>query len=343
MSSSAAVPLQRLQRLLVSAGVARSRRAADVLIAEGRVLINGTVAALGVRVGGGGGCASGGGVTSSSKAVVGLLPKVTVDGRAISFSLPSLVPKQSRVVIVNKPRGMVSAWGTSGPRLSPRATLDSLSLGTGLMHVGRLDADSEGLLLVTNDGTLANSIAHPSTGPPKTYLLTVAPHAPQAHAAPTTSSKTKTTLSKDVAAALTMAALCARLTDSRGILLAADERDGPAGLKAAANARPARALAARHISHATALSLLGGESSTSASLLRLAHDADFLEIVLGEGRKRLARRLVAACGWRVDRLIRIAVGPIRLGSLASGESRELEQHEIAQLIKSTKSSTSLSV
>lgn len=282
----------RLQRLLVSANVARSRRAADGLISEGRVLLNGSRAALGARV---------------DFSARGGAPRVMVDGRAIHLSPPPAAPSP-RVVAVNKPRGMVSAWGVSGPRVSPRATLDSLNLGGGLMHVGRLDADSEGLLLITNDGTLANKIAHPSTGPPKTYVLTVSPASSDAPL---------------------MAALCARLIEAGGVVLPADERDGPAGFAAAAAARPARALAARHLSFDAAAAVLGGEPP------RTAPDADYIELVLSEGRKRLARRLVAACGWKVDRLVRSSVGPVRLAGLASGESRELSALEIAALLKST--------
>lgn len=137
---------ERLQKLISSAGVA-SRRAAEKLIAAGRVTVNGAPAVLGQSAD----------LTADD---------VRVDG----------VPLRSAVeqvyIMLNKPRGCVTTLSDE----RGRATVAQLVADTGerLYPVGRLDYNSEGLLLMTNDGVLANALTHPSHGIAKTYLTEVA-------------------------------------------------------------------------------------------------------------------------------------------------------------------------
>jgi len=136
----------RLQKVLASAGVG-SRRACEELIAAGRVSVNGeTVLEQGTRV-------------DPETAVV------HVDGLRVTTSSTTVY------LALNKPRGMVSAM--SDPEGRP--SVGDLVAGRKerLFHVGRLDADTEGLLLLTNDGELAHRLSHPSYGVAKTYLAEV--------------------------------------------------------------------------------------------------------------------------------------------------------------------------
>jgi 23S rRNA pseudouridine2605 synthase len=135
----------RLQKVLAAAGLG-SRRACEELIAAGRVTVDGQVAELGRRV-------------DPATAVV------AVDGDRV------VVRDDLVYLALNKPRGVLSAMSdTRG-----RRTVGDLVAGRPerLFHVGRLDADSEGLLLLTNDGELAHRLMHPSFGVLKTYLATV--------------------------------------------------------------------------------------------------------------------------------------------------------------------------
>ncbi len=135
---------ERLQKVMAAAGIA-SRRASELLIAAGRVTINGDVATLGDRV----------------DADVDV---VEVDGERV------IVDTTMRYLILNKPQGVVST--TSDPQGRP-TVMDLVNLDERLYPVGRLDQDTEGLLLLTNDGELANRLLHPSFGVERTYLALV--------------------------------------------------------------------------------------------------------------------------------------------------------------------------
>jgi 23S rRNA pseudouridine2605 synthase len=137
----------RLQKALAQAGVA-SRRAAEILIDEGRVSVNGQVVAeQGTRV-------------DPSVAVI------KVDGKRI----PPM--RDHLYLVLNKPTGVVSSM--DDPQGRP-TLIDFLGKRrkAGLFHVGRLDVDTEGLLLLTNDGEFAQRMSHPSYEVPKTYLAEV--------------------------------------------------------------------------------------------------------------------------------------------------------------------------
>ena len=136
----------RLQKVLASAGLG-SRRACEGLIAAGRVSVDGQVVTeLGVRVD----------PRTAAIHVDGM--RVQLDGSLVTLAL-------------NKPKGVVSAMHDPDGR--PSLAQFVANREERLFHVGRLDADSEGLLLLTNDGELANRLAHPSHGVAKTYLAEV--------------------------------------------------------------------------------------------------------------------------------------------------------------------------
>jgi 23S rRNA pseudouridine2605 synthase len=135
---------EKLQKVLARAGVA-SRRAVEILIMEGRVRVNGEVAGVGARVD----------------------PKVDVlevDGALVAAD-PDLVH-----YLLHKPGGVVST--AIDPQGRP-TVVDLVPAEPRVFPVGRLDVDTEGLLLLTNDGELTNRITHPSHGVEKEYLAEV--------------------------------------------------------------------------------------------------------------------------------------------------------------------------
>jgi 23S rRNA pseudouridine2605 synthase len=136
----------RLQKVLAAAGIG-SRRACEDLIAQGRVEVDGRVVReQGLRI-------------DPLKAVV------RVDGERVPTAPDNVV------LVLNKPRGVVTAMSDD---LGRPCVGDYVTERTErLFHVGRLDSDTEGLLLLTNDGTLAQRLSHPSHGVPKTYVALV--------------------------------------------------------------------------------------------------------------------------------------------------------------------------
>lgn len=135
---------ERLQKVMAAAGVA-SRRASEELIAAGRVTVNGEVAELGCKVDG----------TSDD---------IRVDGERINTD-PDRV-----YVMLNKPRGVVTTVDDPEGR---RTVMDLVNLPMRLYPVGRLDKDTEGLLLLTNDGDLTHDLLHPSRQVQRTYVALV--------------------------------------------------------------------------------------------------------------------------------------------------------------------------
>ena len=135
---------ERLQKVLARVGYG-SRRACEALIAEGRVTVNGELAVLGRRVG----------VETDL---------VAVDGAPVGV-LPGLV-----YYLMNKPAGVVTT--ADDPQGRP-SVLELLPRKPRVFPVGRLDRQSEGLLVLTNDGSFAQLLAHPSFGVDKEYLAEV--------------------------------------------------------------------------------------------------------------------------------------------------------------------------
>lgn len=137
---------ERLQKVLAAAGVA-SRRVVEQYMLAGRVSVNGeTVTELGRRI---------------DPAV----DRVEVDGQAVQLD------PGKRYLMLNKPTGVVSTLADEHGRPDLRRWTDELE--ERVYNVGRLDADTSGLLLLTNDGELAHVLAHPSFGVEKTYIATV--------------------------------------------------------------------------------------------------------------------------------------------------------------------------
>ena len=137
---------QRLQKLLASAGVC-SRRATEVYICAGRVTVNGTVAQLGD------------GADPDTDTVM-------LDGRPIDFS-----KKEYIYIMLHKPVGYVSTMADERGRRTVRDL--TADVNARVYPVGRLDLNSSGLLLMTNDGELAHKLMHPKYEVEKTYLVGV--------------------------------------------------------------------------------------------------------------------------------------------------------------------------
>lgn len=133
----------RINKYLASSGIA-SRRESDKLVQDGRVTVNGKVVSLGIEV-------------SDSD-------KVCVDGKPVSI-------KKNEYYILNKPKGYICSVSDDRGR---KTVLDLMPKNIGRIYpVGRLDYDSEGLLILTTDGELAQHLMHPSNNVPKTYLVKV--------------------------------------------------------------------------------------------------------------------------------------------------------------------------
>jgi 23S rRNA pseudouridine2605 synthase len=136
---------ERLQKILARAGYG-SRRGCEEIIVAKRVVVNGRVAELG----------------SQADPEV---DRITVDGRLVQAAPPLTY------IAIYKPRGVISAVTSPDPRPTVR---DLVEVPGQLYPVGRLDVDSEGLLLLTNDGELANQLTHPRYGHEKEYRVLVA-------------------------------------------------------------------------------------------------------------------------------------------------------------------------
>lgn len=253
------MPDERLQKVLAAAGVA-SRRASEALIASGRVRVNGRVATIGEQVD----------AASAQIEVDGILVGV---GAARSY------------VALHKPAGVTS---TTRDRHAETTVLDMIPTaltpdGTRLYPVGRLDLDSEGLILLTNDGAWADHVLHPRFGVQREYAIAV-----------------ERPLDHDQAAML-----------KAGIPL--DE-----GL--ATLAAPLRL--------ATAI-----ETRTLTELLHPPPHPDLVwyRAVIAQGWKRQLRRMFAAAGSPILRLVRVRIGGVRLDRLPTGRARLLRTPEIKQL------------
>lgn len=234
------MPEERLQKIISQAGVT-SRRNAEKLITEGRVSVNGSV------------------VTElGSKADMGR-DHIKVDGKLLH------APKRLLYVVLNKPNNTVTT--VSDPE--GRATVMDLlhGLKERVYPVGRLDYHSEGLLLLTNDGELANAITSAATHLPKTYLVKV-----------------------------------------NGSLTADQEQKFREGVP------------------------LDGRRTMPAGLKVVRSAANpWYEIKLFEGRNHQIRMMFKHFGRLVEKLRRVRIGPIDLGTLKPGEFRHLSGEEVIKL------------
>ncbi len=191
-----------------------------------------------------------------------------IDPESVAIAIdgvPLPVAPELAYYVVNKPAGVVST--ASDPQGRP-PVVGLVPEEPRVVPVGRLDADTEGLIVLTNDGDLTLRLTHPRYGVHKTYVALVDGRIE--------------------------AAIVETLTDG------VDLEDGPA-----------RALAARVIDR--------------------KEDASIVEVVMGEGRNRIVRRMFDAVGHPVRRLTRIAIGPLRDRRLEPGASRPLTIDEVRAL------------
>ena len=137
---------EKLQKVQAQAGLG-SRRACEEIIAEGRVEVNGEL------------------IVAQGRRVDPERDEIRVDGMRIMLDTSHVT------IALNKPKGVVSTM--QDPDGRPTLAEFTAKYRTRLFHVGRLDTDTQGLILLTNDGELAHRLAHPSYGVPKTYLATV--------------------------------------------------------------------------------------------------------------------------------------------------------------------------
>ena len=235
----------RLQKVLSRAGVA-SRRAAEELIAQGRVSVDGKV------------------VRGQGMRVDPRRQAIHVDGKRII-----LEENRPIVMAVNKPVGMVSTM--SDPEGRPTLADLLADYPERLYHVGRLDIDTSGLLLLTNDGELANRLTHPSYEVPKTYLVQV-----------------RGPVESGVGAQL-----------KKGVRL----EDGVSRVD-------------------------------SFKLVDSAPGHVLIEVSIHSGKNRIVRRLFEAVGYPVEKLVRVEMGPVRIGSQKQGTVRNLSKVEIGHLLAS---------
>ena len=233
----------RLQKVLAAAGLG-SRRACEELIEAGRVEVDGSV------------------VREQGRRVDPDRVVIHVDGLRVAAA-PDLLH-----FALNKPRGVLSTM--SDPEGRPSVGDWVADRRDRLFHVGRLDAESEGLLLLTNDGELAHRITHPRYGVAKTYLA---------------------------------------------------EIEGPV----------ARGIG-RRLREGVELED-GLVRVDSFRLVSATGKRVMAEVVLHEGRKHVVRRLLAAVGHPVSRLVRTKIGPVELGDLRAGKLRRLGVTDVGALYK----------
>jgi pseudouridine synthase len=233
-------PLKTLERAFSKAGLG-SRTDARKWIGAGRVRVNGKV------------------VSTPDHWVDLEKDRITLDGKLVRSAAKSYV-------LLYKPKGYLTTY--RDPEGRPTVYDLIADVGIWLSPVGRLDLDTSGLLLMSNDTDLAEHLTNPDHHVPKTYQL-----------------KASTLLTDEQIEQL-----------RRGVELS----DGPT--------RP-------------------------ASVMRLRDSASYthLEMTITEGRNRQVRRMIEAIGSKVLKLVRIAIGPIRIGDLPIGKWRKLTEEEVRAL------------
>ena len=235
----------RLQKAIADAGIA-SRRRAEELIATRRVRVNGET------------------VTEKGVLVDPTKDKIVVDGK------PLPTPGKRHYIALHKPVGYVS---TVSDPYAQKIVTELINLpGVALKPAGRLDADSEGLMLLSDDGDFIYKVTHPSKSIGKVYVVTVkGSPAPEVYE-----------------------------TLAKGLMIPGE---------------------ARKTAQARVVRIGKGERGTT-----------LLEMTLHEGRKRQIRRMLETVGHPVIRLVRVEIGPVKLGVLALGAWRSLTAKEIEAIL-----------
>jgi len=234
------VPEERLQKILAAAGIA-SRRKAEQIILEGRVSVNGAI------------------VTELGSKADLERDHIKVDGRLIH------APKRTAYIALYKPNNTVTTVNDPQGRTTVMEFLRGVK--ERVYPVGRLDYHSEGLLLLTNDGAVANAVMSASTHLPKTYLVKV-----------------------------------------NGSLTAEQEEQFRRGIP------------------------LAGRRTLPAGLKRIRQaENPWYEVRLMEGRNNQIRLMFKHFGRLVEKLKRVRIGPMELGTLKPGQFRYLEAEEVQKL------------
>lgn len=238
----------RLQKFLADSGVA-SRRKSEELIEDGKVKVNGHLATLGDKVD-------------------PIRDKITVRGKTI------VANREKVYIMLNKPRGFISTMSDELDRKNVASLVKDV--GVRVFPVGRLDRNSEGLLLFTNDGEFANKITHPSSHVNKTYRVTV-----------------DGTVSEEQLIKL-----------STGVDIDDDGR----------------------------LTL-----PCDVFVIERKQDRTVLNFIIHEGRNRQIRKMCEKVGLDVLRLKRTEIAGVKLGMLAQGKWRQLNEKELKRLMNISQS------
>ncbi len=230
----------KLQKYIAECGL-MSRRAAEREIEAGNFEVNGKIASIGMRI--------------------------DPNNDAVTYKGKPIAQKNDRkiYIMLYKPKGVVTTMSDEKGRKSVK---DIVDVGTRVYPIGRLDLNSEGLLLMTNDGELTNAIAHPSGEIKKIYSVTL-----------------KGKVENE------------ELDRLRAVRDLDGEKISPVGVE-----------------------LITRNETTSV-----------VQFTLSEGKNREIRRICEKVGVEIKKLKRIALGPLRLGDLKSGEYRELTSTELRAL------------
>jgi pseudouridine synthase len=279
--------MDRLQKILSQAGIA-SRRASERLIVEGRVTVNGaTVVELGTKA-------------DASR------DEIRVDGRRIRL------PERHRYILMNKPRGYVTT--RSDPQGRP-TVIALLGIHEYVYPVGRLDFESEGLLLLTNDGDLAARLTHPSHGVERVYEARVL-GLPDDH---------------DLRRLRQGVVIDGRKTEPADVTVISgrDAALRPSDRRSV-GARRSQGRQARNRSERGGVKAHAREPGTAAERWSRTARA-VMRITIREGRNRQVRKMFDAIGHPVEHLARVAIGPIRDKRLRPGQWRDLMAEEVERL------------
>ncbi len=233
----------RLNKFIALSGIT-SRRKADILIQEGRVKVNGKL------------------ITKLGTVIDPESDKVTVDGHLIAL------PTKDVYIALNKPKGYVTTMDDELGRKSIATLFPNFPVR--IFPVGRLDMDTEGLLLLTNDGRFSYIVTHPRFDIEKEYKVWA---------------------------------------------------EGVVGEEDLKRLKKGVFVEGRVV------------KPKSIEILKVDRKATILRVIITEGRKREIRRMFHYIGHDVKRLIRLRIGPVKLGDLKSGRYRDLTASEVEWFFK----------